>query len=384
MRIGISSVSSALVFDFSGDVIVMSCLEVIGTQISPKRMKNFEKAFRESSVTVTGGASFIGSHLVDALVELGANVTVVDDFSSGRMSNLTPGTRLSIREGDLRDLRFAHSAIGNPDYLFHLAAIHGGRGFIETQQSAILANLAIDNNVFNAGLESAVAMIIHASSACAYPVGLQDREDVLLLLSEDEASMETAEKSFPDGVYGWIKLLGEYQLATMVRGSKTRGRSARIFTAYGERENESHAAVALMAKALLKMDPYPIWGSGQQTRNFTYVADTICGLLMLACDERPEEFDAVNVGTAKHSTVIEFVKIIFNELGWEPAEMHFQLDRPVGVASRASNNDKSQALFGWSPSVALEDGIRRTLAWYAASEKRPRSETELEALLLAR
>lgn len=359
-------------------------MEVISTQISSDRMRDFEKAFSGSSVTVTGGASFIGSHLADALMALGANVTVIDDFSSGRMSNLTPNARLSITEGDLRDRSFARSAIGGPDIMFHLAAIHGGRGFIETQQRAILANLAIDNNVFSAGLESGVEMIVHASSACAYPVGLQDREDVLLLLSEDQASMEVAEKCFPDGVYGWIKLLGEYQLETMVRGSSTRGRSARIFTAYGERENESHAAMALMAKALLKMDPYPIWGSGQQTRNFTYVADTVCGLLMLASDKRSEQFDVLNVGTAKHSTVLEFVRTIFKELGWEPTEMDFQLDRPVGVASRASDNEKSKALFGWSPMVTLEEGIRHTLSWYAASEDRPRSVAALEALLLAR
>ena len=83
----------------------------------------------------------------------------------------------------------------------------------------------------------------------------------------------------------------------------------------GERENESHAAIALIAKGLLKMDPFPIWGTGEQTRNFTYVADTVIGLLFLGADSRDLSFDAVNIGTSKHNTVLEFIEEIFSKTG---------------------------------------------------------------------
>lgn len=362
----------------------LSVLELIESARSLESHAVLRKAFSGSSVTVTGGASFIGSHLVDALLEMDASVTVIDDFSSGKRSNLTPQPGLTITEGDLRDREFTNSAVPECDVVFHLAAIHGGRGFIESQQQAMLSNLSIDNNLFSAATKARAGTVVHASSACAYPIGLQAREDVLLLLSEDQASMEMPEKSFPDGVYGWIKLIGEYQLENMIRGTATKGRAARIFTAYGERENESHAAMALIAKALLKMDPYPVWGNGQQTRNFTYVADTVYGLLLLGADRSSAEFDVFNVGTSDHVRVIDFVRAIFNQLGWEPAEIDFQLDRPVGVASRASENTKMSARFGWSPSVSVEQGIGRTLTWYAAQPDRPRSVDALELLLLAR
>lgn len=362
----------------------MSVLDLIEASTSNKHFRSLQTSFAGTSAIVTGGASFIGSHLVDALLGLGAHVRVIDDFSSGKRSNLAHHPKLATVEGDLRDREFAQSAMLESDYVFHLAAIHGGRGFIETQQREILANLAIDNNVFSSSLDAGVGTIVHASSACAYPTGLQDSEDIRLLLAEDQAGMDAPEKCFPDGVYGWIKLLGEYQLETAVGGSGVKGRSARIFTAYGERENESHAAMALMAKALLGMDPYPIWGNGQQTRNFTYVADTVHGLLLLGSDQDSNEFDVYNVGTSDHVRVIDFVKAIFDQLGWKPATTDFQLDRPVGVSSRASDNRKIEGRFGWSPSVSIQRGVELTLAWYSDQADRPKSVAELETLLLAR
>ena len=342
------------------------------------------EGFRSRSVTVTGGASFIGSHLVDCLLEFGATVQVVDDFSSGRRDHLPVHPRLTVVEGDLRSLEFAREVLRTCEVVFHLAAIHGGRGFIETQQRSILANLAIDNNVFSSAVDYGVERIVHASSACAYPIDLQSRDDVLLLLSEDQASMDTPSASFPDGVYGWAKLMGEYQLQTQVQGTSTRGRSARIFTAYGERENESHAAVALIAKALLKMDPFPIWGTGKQTRNFTYVADTVCGLLLLSIDPSPESFDVFNIGTSDHVRVLDFVDQVFTRCQWTPGELDLQLERPVGVASRASNNAKMLESFGWCPSVQVATGIDRTVNWYEKRQDRPKSARELELMLMVR
>ena len=196
--------------------------------------------------------------------------------------------------------------------------------------------------------------------------------------------MEDSEKSFPDGVYGWTKLGGEYQLQNSIEKSSTKGRSARIFTAYGERENESHAAIALAAKALLHADPYPIWGSGEQTRNFTYVGDTVTGLLLLGSDAGEKGFDVFNIGTADHIRVIDFVKEIFDQIDWNPKVLDLQIDKPVGVASRASDNTKLLKTFGWAPTTSITEGIQRTLAWYKELPDRPRTLEQLERLLMAR
>ena len=344
------------------------------------------KSLESKNCVVTGGASFIGSTLVDRLMEIGSNVLVVDDFSSGKISNLDSQS-MEILELDLYEsgIEFEKRIYDfGADVVFHLAAIHGGRGFIETYPEAMLKNLVIDNRVFESSVRAGVKRVVHASSACAYPITLQAGEEFRNLLNESEAGFSEQGKAFPDGVYGWSKLMGEYQLATVCLKSSMTGRSARIFTAYGERENESHAAIALIAKSLMHLDPFPVWGNGNQTRNFTYVEDTVNGLLLLAADDRDIGFDVFNVGSDCHIKVIDFIEEIFRQIGWHPSEFNFQLDKPVGVASRAADNEKIRNAFGWCPSTSIEHGIQKTVTWYESLPNRPRTPQELELLLLAR
>lgn len=346
--------------------------------------KRLADAYASRSVLVTGGASFIGSHLVERLVEVGAEVVVVDDFSSGRQENLAALPAGSVVELDLADRVRTFSDLPECEVVFHLAAVHGGRGFIDTYPEQVLVNLAIDNNVYTACLRAGSRHVVHASSACVYPTTLQASVSSRHLLAEGEAGFDQPGKAFADGAYGWGKLMGEFQLEQFARRGPMTGASARIFTAYGERENESHAAIALIAKALLQIDPYPIWGDGMQTRNFTYVADTVEGLLLLGSLRDGEAFRAVNVGSSQHHTVIEFVETVFEIAGWHPETLDRQTTRPVGVASRASDNSLSRSLFGWEPNTSLRDGIRRTLDWYCGRPDRPQTPEDLETLLLAR
>ena len=340
--------------------------------------------YQDKSVLVTGGASFIGSHLVDELIKFGSHVTVIDDLSSGSLMNINQvREKVDFIKHDLRFMSEVEQHFGSVNIVFHLAAIHGGRGFIETQQSQMLDNLNIDTNVMKMAKNNGVNILAHASSACAYPINLQENESDRNLLIETQASMSKPGKAFPDGVYGWTKLMGEFQLETLATQS-FKGRSARIFTAYGERENLSHAAIALIAKSELKIDPFPVWGSGTQTRNFTHVSDTVKGLLYLGSDERDLEFDVFNVGMNQHFTVNEFIEEIHTQLKWHPKEWNFQIDKPVGVASRASDNSKFEEIFGWQPSVGLREGIKKTIEWYLDLDDKPKTIKELEKKLLAR
>ena len=359
--------------------------DIAKLNLSTQRWDKLQNFYRDKNVTVTGGASFIGSHVVEIVLELGGGVTVIDVFSSGKMENLSHlRGKIKIIKGDLKDRDFAHRSLVNAEVVFHLAAVHGGRGFIEKYKQEMLVNLAIDNNVFSGGVENKVLSMVHASSACAYPINLQSSDKDLRFLSENQASMEYPETSFADGVYGWTKLIGEYQLENHCHLSGMKGRSARIFTAYGDRENESHAAIALIAKTLLKADPFPIWGNGEQTRNFTYVADTALGLVLLGGDTRDIAFDVFNIGTSEHVKVIDFVKEIFVQCDWRPVEIDFQLDKPAGVASRASDNTKIFQVFDWSPKIGISQGIARTIKWYSNLEERPKTLKMLEEKLSAR
>ena len=322
-------------------------------------------------VLVTGGASFIGSHLVELLVAAKAIVRVADDLSSGRLGHLDAvRSQIAFDRGDLRDPEFARGVIAGSNTVFHLAAAHGGRGYIDTHPVECLNNIALDHTVFSAAALAGVEKVVFASSACVYPTQLQASDHDRQLLRESDAGFDEGETS-PDGEYGWAKLTGELQLRAFHRQHGMSGIACRIFTSYGERENETHAVIALIAKAVARLDPYPIWGNGLQTRNFTYVHDTAMGLALAGA--YLDGFATVNVGSPRHHTILELAEGIFERVGWRPDRIGYELDRPVGVRSRAADVTRSEALLGWSPIVSLQDGLERTIRWYA---DRPIARTE--------
>ena len=347
-------------------------------------MQVVESAYSGRSVLVTGGASFIGSHLVDRLLDVEANVVVVDDLSSGKRENLTRlgDDRLVVH--DLADRAATLVELPECEYVFHLAAVHGGRGFIEHVPDQMLVNLVIDNAVFEACRRSGTRRVVYASSACVYPTVLQSSETERLLLAERDAGFVSPGGAFADGAYGWCKLMGEFQLEQVARRAPFTGVSARLFTAYGERENETHAAIALIAKAALRLDPFPVWGTGRQTRKFTYVADSVTGLLLLGALDDGADFRAVNVGAGRHYTILEFLDSLFDVIGWRPDAIDCEQNRPVGVASRASDNALITELVGWEPSTPLDQGLANTVAWYLERPDRPVDAWSLEPLMITR
>jgi nucleoside-diphosphate-sugar epimerase len=333
------------------------------------------------SVLVTGGASFIGSHLVELLLAQGAQVRVADDFSSGSMRNLDRvADDVEVLVGDLRDPAFASKAVEGAETVFHLAALHGGRGYIETHPVECTSNMLLDHVVFSAAITAGTTRLVHASSACVYPVDLQASDSHRLLLGEEDASFDEPGKAYADGEYGWAKLMGELQLRAFHKQYGVDAIAARIFTAYGERENESHAVIALIAKAVAKLDPYPVWGDGKQTRNFTYVRDTVRGLALAG---RLSGHSVLNVGSANHNTVLELMDVIFDHLEWRPKRISHELDKPVGVRSRASDNTRIRALTAWEPTTPLSEGIPRTIDWYVTNTAQERL-INLDELLLTR
>jgi nucleoside-diphosphate-sugar epimerase len=339
-------------------------------------------AFYEGErVLVTGGASFIGSHLVEGLLRAGAHVTIADDLSSGALDNLAAVAEdVATAVGDLRDPEFAARAVRRQDAVFHLAAMHGGRGYIDTHPVECTNNMLLDHVVFSAAAAAGVGRLVHASSACVYPVDMQASDTHRLLLREEDAGFDEPGRAFADGEYGWAKLMGELQLRAFHKQYGLDAVAARIFTAYGERENESHAVVALIAKAAARLDPYPLWGDGKQTRNFTYVGDTVMGLMLAG---RMSGCEVLNVGSAQHHTILELMEVIFKRLDWRPEALDLQLDKPVGVRSRASDNTRIKQATGWEPQTSLADGVARTVDWYVESTP-PERLRDLESRLMVR
>ncbi len=346
-----------------------------------------------TQVLVTGGASFIGSHLVDSLLQKGAIITVADDFSSGRLENLGyhlkprtqsswDGRRLAVRQGDLKDQGFTKSVLEDIEVVFHLAASHGGRGYIETHPAECCSNMAVDQIVFEQASQAGVDRICYASSACVYPVYLQQEKESDYLLKEEDADPFVRDHAFADLEYGWAKLMGEMALRAYHRDFGMKTCSVRIFTVYGPRENETHSIIALIAKTFIKMDPFIIWGTGLQSRNFTYVQDTVDALIRAA--ERIEDGSAVNAGRDDRVSISEAAQLIFKIMGWRPHRILYDESKPVGVTSRAADLARAREVLGWEPLVSYEQGFARTVDWYLKTKDARTVASNLERTLIER
>lgn len=334
------------------------------------------------NVLVTGGASFIGSHLVEKLVSLGVKVRVADNLSSGRLENLDAVlSQIDFIRGDLKDKCFTENIMKNPsiDIVFHLAASHGGRGYIHSHPTECCTNMILDQLVFEEAYKAGVDKVCFASSACVYPSYLQEETGSSYLLKEEDANPFIRDKAFADLEYGWAKLMGEMSLSAYHRQFGMKTCSVRIFTAYGPRENETHAIIALIAKAFIKMDPYIIWGTGEQDRNFTYVQDIVDALILAA--EKLGNGSAVNAGRDDRISINKAAELIFDIVKWRPKQIKHDLSRPQGVTSRAADLTKAKRSLGWEPKVSYEEGFRKTIEMYFANKHREEIKANLTKLL---
>jgi len=255
---------------------------------------------RSMKTVVTGGTGFIGSHLVESLLEQNREVVVASDSSRLDSENLSSlGVKPSdveLRRTDLGEYQQALKAVEGADSVFHLAARVGSLEYLHGSDLAELAtlqvNLAIDGNVFKACLETGVTKIVYTSSCAVYPMDKQFSAGAIF----SESCLELKTLDFlrpgmpdsghrtinPDGGYGWAKLLGEIQLGWM---KDIDIGIARIFNVYGENEpfgEKAHVVADLICKAILyPQEEFIVRGSGQQSRDFLYVSDCVDALLEL-------------------------------------------------------------------------------------------------------
>jgi UDP-glucose 4-epimerase len=175
--------------------------------------------------------------------------------------------------------------------------------------------------------------------------------------------------------------MGEMALGAYCRQHGMKTVSCRIFTAYGERENETHAVIAWIARAFVRQDPFVIWGTGQQDRNFTYVGDIVEGLMRAA--ERVHDGSAVNLGTGEHIKIIDAVRLILDLTDHAP-NLEFDLTKPVGVLSRAADLQHSREVLGWEPRTSFAEGVRKTIDWYFQTHDPDYVRLNLDRLLMER
>jgi nucleoside-diphosphate-sugar epimerase len=336
--------------------------------------------WRGQRALVTGGASFIGSTLTDQLVARGARVRIVDDLTSGRLENIRHhrgNTEVEFLQADLREPGVARAAMQDVDMVFHLAADHGGRGYVDLHQAGPASNFFLDGLVFTEALRAKVKKVVFASSGCVYPNFLQSDVKKELYLTEDL----TQGPKDADNMYGWAKLMGEFTLQAYAKEHGLKTASCRYFTVYGPRGVENHAVIAMIARAFLQQNPFEVWGDGTQIRNWTYIDDIVSGTILAA--EKIDDGTAVNLGTMERIRVLDAAKMVLEFTGHK-AEIKLRPDMPTGPLNRVADNSLAKKLLCWEPQVAFREGLRRTINWYYKVRDRDQVKRTFERMLTER
>lgn len=305
---------------------------------------------------------------------------VVDDLTSGKLSNIADHVRsgrVTFTEADLREPGITRAAMNGIKTVFHLAADHGGRGYVDLHQAGPASNLFLDGVVFWEAVRAGVEKIVYASSGCVYPNHMQtDLKQELYLREEDVKPPHDA-----DNMYGWAKLMAELTLQAYHREHGIGTASCRYFTVFGPRGVENHAVIAMIARAFVGQNPFDVWGNGQQIRNWTHVDDIVRGTILAA--EKINDGTAINLGTMERVRVIDAARMVL-EFSGHKAEIRLRPDMPTGPLNRVADNHLAKQLLGWEPKIPFRVGLKQTMDWYFADRKKDQVRGTLESMLTAR
>src|SRR3984893_16019906 len=331
-------------------------------------------------VLVTGGSSFIGSTLVDQLLDRGARVRVVDDLTSGRMENIQAhlsSGKVEFMQADLREPGVTRLAMQGIQTVFHLAADHGGRGYVDLHQAGPASNFFLDGLIFSEAVKAGVEKVVFASSGCVYPNFLQSDVKKEVFLTEDL----TKGPNDADNTYGWAKLMAEFTLSAYHKEHGLGAASCRYFTVYGPRGVENHAVIAMIARAFIRQTPFEVWGDGTQIRNWTYIDDIVEGTILAG--EKINDGTAINLGTMERIRVLDAAKLVC-ELTGHKADIKTRPDMPTGPLNRVADNSRAKKLLGWEPKVLFREGLQRTIDWYFKTKNREDVERIFHRMLTER
>jgi nucleoside-diphosphate-sugar epimerase len=231
--------------------------------------------------------------------------------------------------------------------------------------------------IFKAAHDVGVEKIVYASSGCVYPNHIQMNPIEELYLTEDMVGPPYD----ADNMYGWAKLMGELTLKSYYDQFGMKSASCRYFTVYGPRGVENHAVIAMIARAFIHEDPFEVWGTGEQVRNWTYIDDIVQGTILAA--EKIDDAVAVNLGTMERIRVIGAVKEVLRRTGHE-ARIVTRPEMPTGPLNRVAENRLAKQLLGWEPKVPFIEGLHRTIDWYFANKDRDRVRAILARMLTER
>jgi nucleoside-diphosphate-sugar epimerase len=314
-----------------------------------------------ASYLVTGGAGFIGSHQSEELVRRGHTVRVADNLSTGHRHNLAHLSGVEFLEGDLADMAFAARAVAGMDYVLHQAAIPSVPRSVKDPVSSNRANIDGTLNVLVAARDAGVKRLVFAGSSSEYG------DTPTLPKTEDMPSS-------PLSPYALQKVMGtEYcRMFTRLYGFETV--VIRYFNVFGPRQDPGSpysGVISLFATALIEGRQPVIYGDGEQTRDFTYIANVVDGVLR-ACEAPKAPGEAINVACGLRISLNELLRTMNKIVGTEIQPIYKE-SRAGDVRDSQADITKARTLLGYTPLVGLEDGLRQTLEWCRTQTGAPAS-----------
>lgn len=310
--------------------------------------------YKGKHVLVTGGTGFVGRHIVQQLLKEGAIVRVPVHNRPLPIQD----DRIETVQADLTKQEDCLSVSREIGYVFHAAgAVMGAGAGAESSMASITTNLILTSQMLQAAWTAGIERFLLFSSSTGYPV--TDHP-----VKEDEMWSGPTHPAYLG--YGWMRRYFERLGEFVATNSDVKISIVRPTAIYGRYDNfdpvTSHIIPALVRKAVERLAPFEVWGSGQEVRDFLHVSDLARGCLLMM--EKNAECDPVNIGYGKAVTVKEIVGYILDAAEYHDAEVVFNASKPTSIPFRMVDTSKAKRVLGFEPEITIKDGIKDTVDWF--------------------
>lgn len=311
-----------------------------------------------SKILITGGAGFIGSHIVDRFLNEGFEVTVIDNLDTGRLKNIAhhqDNKNFHFIKGDIRDFNLVRETMKDIDVVFHEAALASVTLSVENPILTNEINVAGTLNLLKASSDLHVERFVYASSAAVYgdTSSPQKREDM---------------NPNPTSPYGVSKLAAENYVKLFHKLYGLETVSLRYFNVYGPRQRFDiqcayGGAIIIFTNRLIRNMPPIIYGNGEQTRDFVYIQDIIEANI-LALNNKNTAGEAFNIGTGKKTTINQIAYILKDKMNRKNLENTYADPRPTDIRQDYADISKAKKTLGYNPKFSIKEGLTKLVNWY--------------------
>jgi len=313
--------------------------------------------YRGKVVLVTGGSGFVGTHFVQELLKQGAKVRV----PIHKRPLIVKDQSIETINADLSRQEDCLAVVKGVDYVVHAAGAAAAAMTAGNPMEAITTNLILTTQMLQAAWTGKVERFLLFSSSTGYPAADYP-------IKEEEMWMGPTYQSYFG--YGWMRRYLERLGEFVVSKSNMKIALIRPTAVYGRWDNfdpaTSHVIPALIGRAVAKENPYIVWGSGKEVRDFLHITDLVRGCLLML--EKYATCDPVNIGYGKAFTIEDAVHIILKAAGHEKAEVVFDASKPTAIPFRMVDTAKARKIIGFEPEVSLENGLKDTVEWYVLNK----------------